>query len=130
MNKEKIVETQKKIATLERELIDTSQIVDDLIKRKRLVEKELQVLKNTLSNLVPKNLIVSDHSVLRYAERHYSFPFDRIKAEIEEKLKGCTSLQNLQYNGFIVRGNTVVTYVPQSSDGYTLAALNSQEGTL
>lgn len=123
MNKDKKTETEKKIKELERELKDSTQILNDMQVRKVQAEKELRNLKNYLNNLTPKVLEVSDHAVLRYAERHYSFPFEKIKKEVQEILKGAGTMHNLRYSGFVIKGNTVITYLPQASDGQT-SALN------
>ena len=94
------------------------------------MQKEINNLQNQLASLqtVPKTLVVSDHVVLRYAERHYNIPVEKIRQEIADKLKGAEKLGSLKANGFIVRGHTVVTYVPTQQDAENRRVLEKSGG--
>lgn len=113
MNKERILEVEKQIKALENELRDSDQIVKDMQARRGDILKKLSSLKNTLFNLKPKNLVVSDHVVLRYLERHYDIPIEAVKKEINDKMASAKNMGDLRFDGFIVKGNVVVSYVPQ-----------------
>jgi len=116
LKKERIEETEQQIKRLEREINDSAQIMADMTVRQSQAKKELQGLKNTLSQLKPKKLVVSDHAILRYAERHHGIDVDGIRREISEKLSGVETIGDLNFKGFIVKGNTVTTYIPTQED--------------
>ena len=110
-------EIEKELKALNRQLTDTSQILSDLQKQKSEIEKKKRQLESQLSQLrKPAALQVSDHAVLRYAERHYDLPVEKIREEIFKKMDGAQDLNLLKFRGFIVKGNTVVTYTPTTED--------------
>jgi regulator of replication initiation timing len=116
MKSERILEIEQKIRQLEREQTDSDQIMQSMQERARVIQKELRRLRSHLSHLKPNKLVVSEHAVLRYAERFHAIPVEDIRKEIEEKLKGAKDLQELHFQGFVVKNNTVITYKgPQSA---------------
>lgn len=115
---ERIAEKEKELKALEREEIDTKDIVSGLQKRLSTIARKTNEIKNALRDMKPKDLQVSDHVVLRFLERNHGIDVEGVRKEIREKLSGAENLGNLKVAGFIVKGNTVVTYVPPSGEGH------------
>lgn len=107
---EKIEEVQNKIKVLERELSENEQISGDLAKRKKILQSNLVKQKHTLDQLIPKELKISDHAILRYLERKKKLDIEKIKEEIKNELEGL-NLKDVNAYGFVVRNNVVATYV-------------------
>lgn len=107
------IEKETRLKALSRELADTDQILTDLRARRDTVSHSIRCLTHEIEQLRvrPGSLKVSDHAILRYAERHYSFPFEKVKSEIATILNGVESLGDVRFSGFIVKGSTVTTYV-------------------
>jgi biopolymer transport protein ExbB/TolQ len=114
---EKIERVQKEIRALERKLADSAQVVREMLAQKVSDEAKLKNLQNQLKQLKPVELTVSDHALLRYAERHCGFPFDRVREEIAEKTKALSTIGDFEAFGFVVRNNTVITYRPLPGEG-------------
>jgi septal ring factor EnvC (AmiA/AmiB activator) len=114
----KVEALTKELHKLRKEEASISEVIRDTQKHQSKLQKEIAVLQNQLTSLqaTEKNLIVSDHAVLRYAERHYNIPVEKIRQEMADKLKGAEKLGNVKVQGFVVRGHTVVTYVPTTQD--------------
>lgn len=108
----RIADIQKQIKDFERELKDNTSVVEDLNARQTELRKKIASLKNTLDQLIPKRLTVSDHAVIRYAERVYGYPMDAIKKELEEKFSKVEDVNSLVFDGFVIKNNTLVTYFP------------------
>jgi hypothetical protein len=109
--KARMEEITRQIGALERELKDSDQITRDMLERRQTILRELASLRNALQTFIPKELTVSDHAVLRYAERHYKFPIDKIRGEIHARLKTAKNVGEITFMGFVIKGNTVVTYL-------------------
>lgn len=110
-------EIEKELKALTRQLTDTAQILSDLQKQKSDIERKKKQLESQLSQLrKPDKLQISEHAILRYAERHYDLPVEKIRKEIFELMDGAQDLQLLKFRGFVVKGNTVVTYTPTTED--------------
>jgi len=109
---ERIAEKEKELKALEREEKDTKDIVSGLQQRLSTIARKINDLRNALRDMKPKNLQVSDHVVLRYLERNHGINVDGVRKEIKEMLEGAEHFGDLKVGGFIVKGNTVVTYVP------------------
>lgn len=112
---DRISEAEKSLKRMRTEYADTGQIMNDLGQKRIQLEKNIKSVENQLASLRPPNLTVSDHAVLRYAQRRYDFPFDKVKSEIEAMLKGANDLGTLKVQGFVVKNNVVTTYLPQKS---------------
>lgn len=103
----------KRIEELERERKDSAQIIADMSARQTAIAKELKTLRASLKQADSTGLRVSDHAVMRYAERHYNINFEAIRAEIEAKFKAMPEgTTNIHILGWVVKDNTVVTYHP------------------
>ena len=117
MNKdERRQAVEDRIREISRELQDTAQIAKDLEAQRKQKAGELKNLQNTLAQLkAPRELEVTDHAVLRYAERHYGLNVEQLRAEIAAIMESTHDIGSLQFEGFIVKNNTVVTYVGKAS---------------
>lgn len=108
----RVQEVEKELKPLKRELTETDQIMRDMQTRRNVVAKKVQQLENQLKQLMkPKDLVVSDHALLRYMERRQGIAVEEVRQEIREALIGATDLGSLKFKGFVVQGHTVVTYV-------------------
>lgn len=111
-NDEYRAKLEKELKILEREMADSDQIVADMQARRRTLEKKVSSLRNTIATTKPKNIVVTDHAVLRYLEREHGIGVEEVREEIMERLRGAENIGILQFQGFVIRGNHVVTYVP------------------
>lgn len=104
---------EAELKQLERQLADTTQIMNDLHEQNRVLQRKVNAARSRLESFKfnPKALVISDHVILRYAERNHGFGFEEVRQEIYELMKGAESIGSLKFRGFIVRGHTVVTYI-------------------
>jgi len=111
---DKLLESKKKLKTLEQEYKQNEQIYKDLQERNRKIEHELIGLRNKIRQLeVPSKsdgLLITDHAVLRYIERKYSMPIEDVKKEIRDLLDSYNLGDSDNIGGFVIRGNSVLTY--------------------
>ena len=117
-------EIEKELRSLRREYEDTGQIVKDLQDKRQDTHDKIRALEREQSKLCEADsLQISDHAILRYAERHYGLDVEDLKKEMRTKLKGASELKTLRFEGFVVKGNSVVTYVPTTEDRATVPAI-------
>lgn len=113
MNKgDRILELEKNIKHLERKIQDADQIMKDLAKQIKTDSMKLADLKNTLNQLIPGEVTISDHAVLRYLERHVKINVEAYRDEIKN-IVGSSNISELKFRGFTLKNNTVVTYIPE-----------------
>lgn len=111
----RLVETNKRLAEVRRQLADTKPLIQQMLENIKKLEREEANLENTLNNLIPKEMTVTDHATIRYAERHYGLDVAAVKKEVLaqvlelSKTLGC----NFTTDKFVVRNNAVVTYLPE-----------------
>jgi chromosome segregation ATPase len=112
-NDERLFQMKKKLRTLETELKENKQISEDYLKRNKELQTEIKNISNTitqLENKIPKEVQLTDHAVLRYIERKYSYPVEKIRQEISNLLHDCDFFGETKFMGFVIRNNSVVTY--------------------
>lgn len=122
--KDRIRDLERRIREAEIEERDSNQIAQDLNKQIQQLNKKssdarntLRQLRKELSNLIPQEVEVSDHAVLRYLERHYGVDIEGARREIKQRFSGAENLGELQVQGFIVKNNVVTTYLPENRHG-------------
>jgi hemerythrin-like domain-containing protein len=104
---------EDRLYQLMRELKENREIVREMVQRDRWLEREIKAVKSHIANLVPRAIEVTDHAVLRYAERRAGLNLNQIREEIARLVAGCEDMGEVKINGFVVKNNTVVTYIPQ-----------------
>lgn len=105
-------EILKELKSLEGELSTNEQIVNDMQNRKSTLKNKINKLKNSLEHVKPPPSIhISDHALLRYMERHQNIDVEGVRQHIRELLAGSESVVSFKFLGFVVKGNTVITYV-------------------
>lgn len=97
-------ELGKKTVALDKAILSTKE------KRRELLEKQEQ--EKQTPEL--KSLHITDHALLRLAERKYLINIEELRQEILDTLKGAEALKNLKAMGFVVKDNRVVTFVNNS----------------
>lgn len=108
----RVEEVEKQLKPLRRELADNDQIVREMQTRRAVLAKKIRKLEEQLKQLQkPKDLVVSDHALLRYMERHQGIAIEEVRAEIQKALNGVQEIGSVKFGGFVVQGHTVVTYV-------------------
>jgi hypothetical protein len=107
---EKIKALQKKLKTLQRELIDNEQITKDMQSHNSTLRTKISRIKSSLDQMVPKELRLTDHAILRYMQRAQNIDVDGVREEIEKMFEN-TYISNGNIRGFVIRNNTIVTYV-------------------
>lgn len=116
----KILELEKRLKTLTGEMTSNKQIVDDLFKRQRELSGFVKEIEDQLYRLrmsMPENLTVTNHAMLRYAERRYGFQVAKVEQEIKDMCKGAEmGLDEVRFNGFVIKNNAVITYLPSAVD--------------
>lgn len=122
---EKIKELEKELSGLERRISDSIETVRAMQEQSKKDSIRVAAIKNQLKSIVPKELVVSDHAVLRYLERKFNISISDIKKEILSQCSGLEQLGSVKAQGFVIRDNVVVTYSPANFD-YEKA---SQEST-
>ncbi len=116
----KVLELERQHKGLTRELTDNKQIVDDMVKRQRALTGELSNIENQirqLRNSMPENIEVTNHAILRFAQRRYGLDVEGMKREITDLVKGAElGLNEIRFNGFVIKNNAVITYLPTAVD--------------
>jgi len=110
---EKLLDSKKKLKNLEQELKQNDQICRDLQVRNRKVSSDIRNLSNIIAqneSTLKKEWQITDHAVLRYIERKYQLPIEDVKKEISEMIKNYGLGDTDNFMGFVLRGNTVITY--------------------
>lgn len=110
---EKVTELEKQLKQLEREHKDTEQIMSDMGVRRKKVEIEIKQIRNQLSSMTPKEVGITDHALLRYLERHCGINVEAARFDMMEKVKACKDMGAITVLGFVVKNNSVVTYLPE-----------------
>lgn len=131
------IQLEKEILDLEKELRSNEEIVADMLARQRVVGKRLADCRHLVSLIREdqRRLHVSEHAVLRYAERYYGVDVEAIRREIETALAKVANLgiDKLTFAGFVVKGATVVTYFPTGEtrygEGPSIASCSTDEGS-
>lgn len=102
----------KKLKNLETEYTQNSQINKDLADRNRTLNDEIRKLKTQISQMErqTEGWHITDHALLRYIERKYKLPVDKIRQEILTTLKDYNWGDTDNCMGFVVRGNSIITY--------------------
>jgi len=103
---------EAELKKLRRKKQDLDPMVIDLKHQLRVTDERIIEVERRLANMKPANLTVSEHCILRYAERHYKVPVDQIAKEILDKVRAVSELGDVQALGFVIRNNVVVTYKP------------------
>jgi rRNA-processing protein FCF1 len=110
---EKLDALKKDLKRVENELRDNRQITDEMLKRQRILNSESYTIKNSISQLEQqqKDIVVSDHAVLRYLQRKRGIPVEETRSEIASMFKNLDpTLGELTVSGFVIKGNSVITY--------------------
>lgn len=108
---------EKELRALRREDLDLQPVMSDLEKRKAFLTRRIKELESQEAQLkAPKDLFITDHAVLRYAQRHYGLDVHAIREEIKKYMAGAGDFGTLKLWGFVIRNNTVVTYTPNIDD--------------
>jgi septal ring factor EnvC (AmiA/AmiB activator) len=110
---ERVKELEKKISALEREIRESEQITTDMAAKISATKTQLKQLLHQLSQLQPREIAVTDHALVRYAERYHGLPMEQIREELRQKLSG--AIGNIRVDGFVIKNNAVVTYLTPSS---------------
>lgn len=112
-NEARLKELEREISQLKRELIDTDQVVSQMIDRRKEAKLRLDNLEAEAKKLKPRVLEVTDHAVMRYAERHHGFDFNKVRNEMSERLTALGDfVTDGKVAGFVIKGNRVITYIP------------------
>ena len=116
----KILELEKRLKTLTGEASSNKQIMDDMYKRQRELDGFIKDIEGQIFKLrmsMPENLVVTNHVLLRYAERRYGFQVAKVEQEIKDMCKGAEmGLDEVRFNGFVIKNNAVITYLPSAVD--------------
>lgn len=119
---EKIEELERESRALRKELGDNQDIATQMTKRRQTIEQRLVIINNQLKQLRPKALQkpnITDHAILRYAERHYGLQLDTLRQEIAAAIGDVDpSLGEVRFKGFVLKGSSVITYVPTGADAF------------
>jgi hypothetical protein len=109
-----VAEMQKELRSYERELLDNEEVIRQMQGRQTALRKWVHSLKSRIEQfLVPsKTLGISDHALIRYLERRHGIDMEEVKEEMRKEMDGAQNLGGIKYKGFVVQGNTVVTYYP------------------
>lgn len=116
----KVSELEKKLRGLNREHTDNKAMVEQMVARQRTVYADIVQVDNQIRLLktqMPESMVVSNHALLRYAERRYSLPLDNLEKEILSMVRGAEmGADEVHYKGFVIKNNTVITYIPTAED--------------
>jgi hypothetical protein len=116
----KLIDLEKRLKTLMSEFTSSKQLVDDMFKRQREVDGMIKNIEGEIYKLkmsMPENLTVTNHAMLRYAERRYGFQAAKVEQEIKDMCKGAElGLDEVHFNGFVIKNNAVITYLPSAVD--------------
>lgn len=112
----------QKLKKLQTRLSESKAILQDLFDEKHNVEKAIKKEKNNLAGvekdidkLKNKNIVISEHAMLRYLEKKYKIDLKGIEDELldEKTMNLISELGNGKYPSvdslLIVKNNTVVT---------------------
>jgi F0F1-type ATP synthase membrane subunit b/b' len=104
---------EKELKTVERELNESAQIVNDLNQRRQYLEKRAHAIRNQLSYYAPKKLQVSDHCLLRYLERYYNLDMNQYREEVLKLIgQSENNVGSIKFAGFVIKNGVVITYYP------------------
>lgn len=95
---------------MRRERTDLLPVLEELGGRLSKLEASIKRAEETLANARPKELSVSLHACIRYAERHYGIDMGKIRQEILAKVESFKDLGNCKVEGFVIQNNVVVSY--------------------
>ncbi len=109
---QRLAELEKELKQAQTELTGLTDTLEGLTARKQVVGQRVRAIQNQLEQMKPRDLQISDHVVLRYMEREHGIDVEGVREMLKEMLKGAANLGDLKVQGFVIRGNTVVTYVP------------------
>lgn len=117
---EKLIEYRKLLRSYETELKQNEGIRRDLEQRNKELVGKIKHLSNTISQLEQENkeLVITDHAILRYIERKFKMPIEDVKKEILTIISSCDVAKlgigdSNNCLGFVIRGNSVITYKGQ-----------------
>jgi predicted nucleic acid-binding Zn-ribbon protein len=101
----------QKVLELRRRKYNLEPALLDLKRQLKVVNFEIDEVMGQIKNMTPATLAISEHVVLRYAERHYGVDAEKIRAEILAKVGPLVSkIGNAEAGGFVIKNNVVVTY--------------------
>lgn len=100
---------QAKLKQLKAELESSIQIVRDMQRRQAQLKGDILNIENTLSQLIPQEIQISDHAIVRFLERHCNVDIDAVKEEIKTFVGNENYGQSL-INGFVIKNGNVVTF--------------------
>jgi len=114
---EKLLEYKKVLRSCETELRQNETIRKDLEVRNKELLTKIKQLSNSVSQLErdSKDLVVTDHAILRYMERKFKMPVEDVKKEILGIVNSCDRAKlgigdSSNCLGFVIRGNAIITY--------------------
>lgn len=106
-----LTDLEKELSGLENRLRETNEVVTAMLAEKRKFELKVLALKNTISNIRNRTVMrVSDHALLRYAERKYGWDVEALRAEIMTTLSNLPPVGSADMFGFVIKDGTVITY--------------------
>lgn len=90
----------------------------DIDRRLYEAQKALREIEEALreEEFANRDLVLSDHAILRFLERKKKMDLDKVKKEmLSEDMKNTARLcrGNFEYRGFIVKNNVVITVLPE-----------------
>lgn len=109
---ERIAQIEKELKSARSELDGINEAISGLQERRAVVDRQARALANQLDQLKPKELQITDHVVLRYMEREQGIDVEGVRAMLKERLQGAENMGALKVQGFVIKGNAVITYVP------------------
>lgn len=117
---DKLLEYKKVLHSCEVEVKQNEQIRKDLETRNRELLNKIKQIANSISQLEKENkdLVITDHAILRYMERKFKMPIEDVKKEILVIINSCDRAKlgigdSSNCLGFVIRGNSVITYKGQ-----------------
>jgi len=115
-----IKEMQEELKRLQKECKEMREIKEAAEKSIRQIGGRISVLQNNLQQAKAKlsssktPLVISDHALIRFAERRAGINFEPLREEILNELKA-VNVNNLKVSGWVIRDGVVVTYAPSEA---------------
>lgn len=114
--RERLAEKEKRLKALRREVEDLQETISTLQKQQENAVKEVKSLENDLAQMKSDKIWVSDHAILRYLERAHYIDVGAVRQEMLSMIYGAKAFGSFKFAGFVVRNNTVVTYLPTNEE--------------
>lgn len=110
----RLSQAKEELAGLQDEVRIDQAIIDQMSRRLSDKKARISSLENTIQQLTPRDLRVSDHVLLRYLERAAGLDLEAARKAIVAELAPTAEslgLGTFKAKGYVVKDYTVVTYV-------------------